>query len=101
MALILGMLVGAPLHAARLCRDTKGLFTPCPETLNKTAQRSLKAKIAEPPARHATAAPGETASEIEPAAHPEPAAKPARPAHVIVHSKLCRDTKGLFTPCPR
>lgn len=82
-------LIAAPAPAEPLCRDLKGLFTPCPEALTKTAQRRLEERIASLSSTRSSRAPGEAMRAAAP--------KPSPRAHV----RLCRDTKGLFTPCPR
>ncbi len=77
--------------AAPLCRDLKGLFTPCPQSLSKAAQHQLEHRIETLPA--------------EPAATSTPTARivPPRAAkrRRIDQGKLCKDLKGLFTPCPK
>lgn len=96
----------APAAAAPLCHDLKGLYTPCgagrPAAAGALPDRSLPAASS---AR--TAADTIKSAPAEPlAANPEPAPDPAlagaRRATPISHARtLCRDTKGLYTPCPR
>lgn len=79
---------------APLCRDSKGLFTPC-----------VAGAPGRVPSRHHAAAPAQetpaaaAASASPTTASPAPKAKSSSPR--ITRAKLCRDTKGLFTPCPR
>ncbi len=74
--------------AAPLCRDTKGLFTPCPQSANRTARAILSSA----PARESEAAP----------VRRQPALlRPAFAADAPRRTRLCTDSKGLFTPCPR
>ena len=87
LLLLAAMVSGSAASAAPLCRDSKGLFTPCPRTANSRARTILTTASAK-------------ASEATLAAEPKPAA--ARPSVRRSHrAKLCRDTKGLFTPCAR
>lgn len=84
------LLAGAA-RAAPLCRDLKGLYTPC--TGERTPPHATRRRST---ARSADAAvPGDPAD-----AAPGVAARPAKPP-IIARTKLCRDLKGLFTPCPR
>jgi hypothetical protein len=95
LALVLA-LVAAPAAAAPLCRDLKGLYTPCPTGKGApTPQAARQQKIAS--ATDTAAA----ASTIAPGVEKEaPSAEKGR--SLVSHSKaLCRDTKGLYTPCPR
>jgi hypothetical protein len=79
------VLLAAPAGAAPLCHDLRGLYTPCPP-----GQAKAKPKV-----EAATPAPAADAA-------PEPmVTKKSRPPLVAQGHKLCRDTKGLYTPCPR
>jgi hypothetical protein len=93
-ALVLA-LVAAPAAAAPLCRDLKGLYTPCPTGKGApTPPAARQQKIAR--ATDTAAA----ASTIAPGVEKAPRAEKGR--SLVSHSKaLCRDTKGLYTPCPR
>ncbi len=85
--------IGAmPLDAAPLCRDSKGLFTPC------TGERVPGAR----PHRHRSAATaGTTARTDSPASADTADATPPKRSHppLVGRGKLCRDSKGLFKPC--
>lgn len=77
--------------AARLCRDTKGLFTPC---------------VGERPSPDDRRGHGDkTAAPAGPGARAGPPRQRARPVHanppLVAKTRLCRDSKGLFTPCAR
>lgn len=78
------MALAAPATAERLCRDLKGLFTPCPDRLNKVAQHRLLEQAATPPVE-------------EKPLHPHTAVASAKPART--YKKLCHDIRGLYTPC--
>ncbi len=78
-------LASAPLEAATLCHDLKGLFTPCPPG-SRAAGRAHAAISTAP----ATAGDGETRAARKTSTNPPR----------IVRTKLCHDLKGLFTPCP-
>lgn len=110
--LVATLLGSAPAAAAPLCHDLKGLFTPCPPgTPSRSAHRSREE------VGNANAAPPEQATEKATEhkghAHAQKVrtggertdagltrAHPAKPSLFGV-GKLCRDSKGLFTPCPR
>ena len=85
------LILSSGVGAAPLCRDSKGLFTPCIGTAARTAsaQRngSKPAGVRGRADTEDSTAPARTAS-----------ARPARPA-VFGRGRLCRDTKGLFKPC--
>ena len=108
------------VQAAPLCKDLKGLFTPCPKALNKAAARRLRARsVRERGAgntRHAREAeahrgdvtPGSKAARVASDPEPHRVAPPPFVAGVTVadpgprpRPKLCKDLKGLFTPCPK
>ncbi|QJU58595.1 hypothetical protein HL653_13220 [Sphingomonas sp. AP4-R1] len=117
--LIAALLLVQPSLAASLCRDSKGLFTPCPRAANSTA----RAILSKAPARTTTmSAPKETAPTSprdpsparESVATREPDSSPARSSSAATaiaqrqmlmagtrKAHLCTDNKGLFTPCPR
>lgn len=88
------LLAAGTAPAARLCRDTKGLFTPCigerPPAEHHRRQRDAASASAE------QSMPGSVAVE----AHAERRSAPSRPP-LIAKARLCRDSKGLFTPCVR
>jgi hypothetical protein len=86
IALIVAAGLAAPAAAERLCRDLKGLFTPCPEALTKVAQERLQERINAVPTVEAPAA-----AKPRAVASAKPAPKP--------HKKLCHDIRGLYTPC--
>jgi hypothetical protein len=90
VALAAGALIAAAAPAAPLCKDLKGLFTPCPQVLNKDARHKLAQRIETAPAAPAT-----------PKAQAPPVAPRAVARSRFEPTKLCRDTKGLFTPCPQ
>jgi hypothetical protein len=76
-----------PIGAAPLCRDSKGLFTPC------TGERVPTAP------RHRRIGSDAGARPRSDAASPDTAdVRPARPP-IVGRGKLCRDSKGLFKPC--
>lgn len=85
LAMMLAFLAAAPVGAAPLCRDLKGLFTPCPAG----------------GARDGTRAAAVTADAVSSAGGdaPPPRQRSTKPPRVA-RTKLCRDLKGLFTPCP-
>lgn len=94
MAMILLATGTAP--AARLCRDTKGLFTPC--------IGAPPAAMPMPRRRDDAATPGITAVAHQDVERPDRGRRAARETGkppLIAKTRLCRDTKGLFTPCPR
>lgn len=124
------MLFAGTAQAGPLCRDTKGLFTPCTKAVNDAWQaqklkreQEEKADAAEDAAPAAAetpatagavaAASGEGASGKAGAAtaggmkarHAKAAASTIRrrthKPELFATGKLCRDSKGLFTPCPR
>ena len=95
---IVPLLIAIPAAgtAAPLCRDAKGLFTPCTP--------------AEASRRHDVASRRHASSPVSPVrASDKPATVVSRgvgPAHrerqpAISTGRLCRDGKGLFTPCAR
>ncbi len=86
------LLAGGIAPASRLCRDTKGLFTPC------TGERPPAA----PPRRHrGDDPPTGSAVADRPDTGRRHAGRPDAKPPLVARSRLCRDTKGLFTPCPR
>jgi hypothetical protein len=91
-ALVLAVLA-APAGAVPLCRDLKGLYTPCPPGHGMPRPpRAAKPGKTDPaaPAASSTIAAGEKSTLAEPG------------RSLVAHSKkLCRDTRGLYTPCPR
>lgn len=90
LAATLGLVCAGAVQAAPLCRDSKGLFTPCPPGMgSRKAERHGRAPHGSTPAASARA------DDDVPAAKPD---RPVRPA-IIRKAKLCRDSKGLFKPC--
>ncbi|WP_303542038.1 hypothetical protein [Sphingomonas natans] len=73
--------------AAPLCRDSKGLFTPCPHGANRTARAILSSAPAQ-----------ETESFA--VRKPPTAMRTTLTAGTTRRTRLCTDSKGLFTPCP-
>jgi hypothetical protein len=97
LAWFAAVFLAAPLAASPLCRDSKGLFTPCP--------RDSGNRIVNTPVDHAaSAAQDEERATAEAEKHKRHHAKhpdePETPG-LVSRGKLCRDSKGLFTPCPR
>jgi len=86
--LLLG--AAAAARATPLCHDSKGLFTPCP--------RARDGGIVASPVDHAATAARQQQQERHAREHPE--ARKRGPG-LLGRGKLCRDTRGLFTPCPR
>jgi hypothetical protein len=97
----IALLVSLPVagSAAPLCRDGKGLFTPC--TPAETMRRRDAASHRRPPVEPSAPAAGvAVASDMPRASEPRhDARRERRPA--IATGRLCRDGKGLFTPCPQ
>ena len=111
------------VNAAPLCRDLKGLFTPCPKGLTRVGSKRLSARAAHehhvkaqgsaPLAdRDALISTNATVTEAKTAQGgpqhyhqrtPAPFAAGVTVSEPIERhgSKLCRDLKGLFTPCPK
>jgi hypothetical protein len=90
-ALVLALLA-APATAASLCRDLKGLYTPCAP--GQAPPKARKIGHEGRPGAATTPAVGTSAAEQQ-VAHQDQ-------HQLVAHSKkLCRDTKGLYTPCPR
>ena len=82
--LALGLaLVAVPAAAAPLCRDLKGLFTPC----TARAVEQIRRHEAEVAAKQEKVA----------AEHPDRPRRTHPP--LVTRGRLCRDSKGLFTPC--
>lgn len=75
--------------SAPLCRDTKGLFTPCPHAANRTARAILTSAPAQEPGLFLR----ETAMGRR--------SNPALAGGGTRRARLCTDSKGLFTPCAR
>lgn len=90
VAATIGLFAAGTLHAAPLCRDYKGLFTPCP-----SGARSEGDKVDAAP-RHTTAGAEDGGSIVSDV--PGMSQKPTEPS-LIRKAKLCRDSKGLFKPC--
>ena len=87
------LLAAVPANAAPLCTNSGGRFTPCtPHDIARVKER--KAKVVAK--KQAVAA----REEQEAIAHPErPRKVPRKPLFGIGH--LCRDSKGMATPCPK
>jgi hypothetical protein len=87
--------------AARLCRDTKGLFTPCigerPLPASHPRHRRDEAMAPTPVAEAAPLTGSATPAQRTAAAPRRVAEKPP----LVAKAHLCRDSKGLFTPCVR
>ena len=83
----------APVATGPLCRDSKGLFTPCP--------RGRNGAVVDTPVDRASAVAHrqsvEAARETRRRAHPEAPEKPG----LFGVGTLCRGEKGRMTPCPR
>lgn len=88
------ILLAAPAGAAPLCHDLRGLYTPCPPNQAKPKPKPHTAKLDE-----SASATSVAATDPAPAVTPT-VAKKSRPPLVAQSHKLCRDTKGLYTPCP-
>ena len=80
-------MIGTSVGAAPLCRDLRGLFTPCPATVTKPPQTG-----------HAMPLPPQAAVPAAPAAGAAPSGRRPLVTHI---RKLSRDSKGLYTPCPQ
>lgn len=76
--------------AAPLCRGSKGEFTPCAKGQAGSPSIKLPRVLAVHEAKAKAGQPGSDAAAAGPAELP-----------LVTVSKLCRDSKGLFTPCPR
>ena len=74
--------------AAPLCRGSKGEFTPCAKGQAGSPSIKLPRVLVVHKAKARQSGAETTAAE--------PAEVP-----LVTVSKLCRDSKGLFTPCPR
>lgn len=81
VAATIGLFAAGTLHAAPLCRDSKGLFTPCPSGTDGRRHEHGIMTVAGPERTETT--------------RPE---KPAK-LSLVRKAKLCRDSKGLFKPC--
>lgn len=95
------LLLVQPATAAPLCRDSKGLFTPCPHSANSKA----RAILTKAPARQTETAPAKrrtvAAAAASAPASAQPVASTVATNAVATHkARLCTDSKGLFTPCP-
>jgi hypothetical protein len=77
--------------AAELCRDSKGLFTPCPSGPARKVSHHSRDE-GQPAA--ASGPQGATKSD-------RTARRTRRGPELFAKGKLCRDSKGLATPCPR
>ncbi len=74
--------------AAPLCRGSKGEFTPCARGQAGSPSIKVPRLLVAHEAKAGT--PGGEAAAAAPAGTP-----------LVTVSKLCHDSKGLFTPCPR
>jgi hypothetical protein len=84
------LLAATAAPAATLCRDSKGLFTPCPPG---TARKASHRSEADDPAA--------SADPQNPTKSERSARKTRNGPELFARGKLCRDSKGLATPCPR
>ncbi|UAK24751.1 hypothetical protein [Sphingomonas nostoxanthinifaciens] len=86
------LLVLSPVaaSAARLCHDVRGLYTPCPEAVGRDRARKRAGATPAAPARIAAVAPPVRALPDRPTKPP-----------LFATGHLCRDNKGLATPCTR
>jgi hypothetical protein len=94
------ILLAAPAGAAPLCHDLRGLYTPCPPGQAKAKPKpklESQPRVAQQDVTPATTSAAAAGPVIE--AKPTPAKK-SRPLLITQGHKLCRDTKGLYTPCP-
>jgi hypothetical protein len=89
------LLLAQAASATSLCRDSKGLFTPCPQGANSTARAILN----KAPARTAESAPARKQPAVAAAA--PVAVRATLAANTLRKAHMCTDSKGLFTPCPR
>ncbi|PZU09621.1 hypothetical protein [Sphingomonas sp.] len=92
LAVAAALLVAQGAIATPLCRDNKGLFTPCPHEANRTA----RAILASAPARAIATSPAK-----EPATSAASAKTKQATTGPMRKLRLCTDSRGLFTPCPR
>lgn len=88
LCLAVGLLMTPLLAREPLCRDLKGLYTPCTNT--------HRAPVAKPGSLR-----GEDPLRTDRPAPPRPSKTKPVTTHSGNHVKLCRDLKGLYTPCPR
>lgn len=98
--MLLGTLAGTASAREPLCRDLKGLYTPCPPGVapQPAAPRRIRPAIAAAVAR---TGPVVQARYSRSAAISAPdITVPRAPAPVIARAmNLCRDMKGAYTPC--
>jgi hypothetical protein len=91
------LLLAQAATATPLCRDSKGLFTPCPNGANSTA----RAILSKAPARTIESAPARKQTAATPAMTSPVALRATLAADTPHKARLCTDSKGLFTPCAR
>jgi hypothetical protein len=89
------LLLAQAATATPLCRDGKGLFTPCPQSANSTA----RAILSKAPARETESPPARKQPAI--AATASVPVRATFAADTVHKAHLCTDSKGLFTPCAR
>jgi hypothetical protein len=91
------LLLAQVATATPLCRDSKGLFTPCPQGANSTARAILN----KAPARNTESPTARKQPAAATATMPPVAARATFAADTPHKARLCTDSKGLFTPCAR
>ncbi len=86
--ILAALLASIPVAAGAepLCRDLKGLFTPCPPGTHSAGEWKRHDRSAD--------AAGDPTRPHDPAR----SLKPAKPP-LVGRGKLCRDSKGLSKPC--
>ena len=88
LAFAVAVLFATAAQAAPSCRDSKGAFTPCtPHQIRQSPARAhARTDKPDPAVAPATV----TATKVRHVGKP-----------LMARSRLCRDSKGLFTPCIR
>jgi hypothetical protein len=86
LLLLVGLLTAPLLAREPLCRDLKGLYTPCTSAHRASVGKPTPRHV-DPPSAEASTAPAQ--AKTKPAA-----------IRSVNRTKLCRDLKGLYTPCP-
>lgn len=99
------LMLAGPALASPLCRDTKGLFTPCPKAVNDAwrAKKAAKEQADKADAEADAAAPAtaEVVKDHHGKTHTVMVRHHTKKPELFGIGKLCRDSKGLATPCPR
>jgi len=96
---LLGTLAGTASAREPLCRDLKGLYTPCPPGVapRPATPRRIRPAIAAAVAR---TSPVVQANYSRGSAIAPDVVAPRAPSTVIARAmNLCRDMKGAYTPC--